>query len=321
MNVEPSATLLEEYRTLATAAGAVDVSDRTKIELRGDDRAAFLNNFCTNDIKRLERGQGCEAFFCNVKGHVVGHGDVYCEEHSLWIDTVPGQSEKLIAHLDRYLIREKVEIIDRTADFAEFVVVGPLTGESLMQITDLLPTIGAHAAFQWQKSVTVRRFDLGSVPAFRVLMDRSHGEVSRVFDLPLCSPDALEMLRIEAGVPHFGVDITEANLPQEIDRNEKAISFTKGCYLGQETVARIDALGHVNRTLCGVRFKGSEIPAAGMVLKQGEKAVGEVTSGCWSVRCGGPLALAYVRRGANLAGSLLDSPLGEAAITHLPLTA
>src|SRR5205814_560451 len=117
--------------------------------------------------------------------------------------------------------------------------------------------------------------------------------------------EALEMVRIEAGTPFFGQDITDKNLPQELGRDALAISFTKGCYLGQETVARIDALGHVNQTLRGLRFAGLEIPQAGADLStpdKPDKAVAHVTSAAFSPRLAAPLALGYVRRGYEAPG-------------------
>ena len=105
-----------------------------------------------------------------------------------------------------------------------------------------------------------------------------------------CGSQAVEMARLEAGMPLFGQDITDDNLPQEIGRDQKAISFTKGCYLGQETVARIDALGHVNRLLVGVRFGGSTIPGGGLQLRAGDKVIGHVTSAAWSPKLQAPLA-------------------------------
>jgi hypothetical protein len=129
---------------------------------------------------------------------------------------------------------------------------------------------------------------------------------------------ALEIARIEAGFPWFGVDLSDKNLPQEAARDRQAISFVKGCYIGQETVARIDALGHVNKTLVGVKFSGARVPDPGMELKAGEQSAGHVTSACFSPRLQAPLALAWVRRGNNEPGAAVDSPLGRAEVVSLP---
>jgi folate-binding protein YgfZ len=283
MSLSPE--LLAQYEALTRGAGVVDVSDRTKLELRGADRVKFLNSFCTNDIKRLQPDESCEAFICNVKGHVLAHIQVFCRDDALWLDTVPGQAERLAAHLDRYLIREDVQIVDRTADFVAFIV----TGE---QADGFKIGVAPNARLVW--------LEKGNIPSGSP-----------------CRREALEIVRIEQGYPWFGIDVSEENLPQEVDRNQQAISFTKGCYLGQETVARIDALGHVNKTLCQVAFTGQMVPPVGTGLSSGDKVVGHVTSAVWSPKHKAPLALAYVRRGSNDAGTKLSSSAGDATVVAL----
>lgn len=286
-----SPELLTQYEQLSRGGGIVDVSDRTKLELRGVDRVKFLNSFCTNDVKRLQPGESCEAFVCNVKGHVLAHINVLCRDDALWIDTVAGQGEKLSAHLDRYLIREDVQIADRTTDF------------------------DAVLAFDNQAEGSFRlRF--GEIAGSLLWLAKGESLTS---DLAYGSRETLEILRIEQGYPWFGVDISEENLPQEVDRNQHAISFTKGCYLGQETVARIDALGHVNKTLSGLAFSGEDVPIAGSELRADDKSVGHVTSACWSPKANAPLALGYVRRGYQTPGTKLASPVGEATVVALPV--
>jgi folate-binding protein YgfZ len=134
-----------------------------------------------------------------------------------------------------------------------------------------------------------------------------------------CSLATFDTLRIEAGVPLFGVDFDDANFPQEVGRDHQAISFTKGCYLGQETVARIDALGHVNQRLVSIQFARGDVPAAGTQLTRGGHAAGHVTSATYSARLKAPLALAMLRREAALLGAELESPIGAARVVALPL--
>jgi folate-binding protein YgfZ len=136
-----------------------------------------------------------------------------------------------------------------------------------------------------------------------------------------CGLATLNTLRIEAGTPLYGVDFDERNFPQEVGRDEQAISFTKGCYLGQETVARIDALGHVNQRIVGVKFVGETIPTAGTELTAGGATVGHVTSAAYSPLLLTPLALAMVRREHRAVGSRLESTVGSCEVVNFPLTA
>jgi folate-binding Fe-S cluster repair protein YgfZ len=130
----------------------VDVSLRTKIELRGADRATFLNNFCTADIRHLPCGAGTEAFFCNAKGAILGFGYVFACDDSLWIDTEPGQAAQLISHFDRYIIREDVALGDRTSEFAALLLKGLPAIERLEQLLHCkLPRLsGKHATIPRQ---------------------------------------------------------------------------------------------------------------------------------------------------------------------------
>jgi folate-binding protein YgfZ len=133
-----------------------------------------------------------------------------------------------------------------------------------------------------------------------------------------CEASAVESARLEASYPLFGLDITEENLPQEADRNKRAISFTKGCYLGQETVARIDALGHVNRLLVRLKLDSDRLPANGDSVLTGEQPVGHVTSAAWSPHFNAPLAFAYVRRNYAKPGTKLTSSGSQAEVIAPP---
>ena len=313
------------YATLSDGCAFILLPARTHIELHGADRRQFLHNLCTNDIKALQPGAGCEAFMTSVQGKTLGHILVFSGAESLALDTVPDQGEPLIRHLERYLITEDVQITDRSTEWSELAVAGSKASDVLKQCGLDVPVaplnhidglIDGHA-------VSVRRVDMITAPCFLlqtagndqvVLIEklRGHGATE-------CNADVLETARIEQGWPCFGVDITERNLPQEINRNERAISFTKGCYLGQETVARIDALGHVNRLLVGLRFDGKEIPVPGTKLLDGEKEVGEVTSTTFSPRLDAPLALAFVRHEHADVGTILQSALAPATVIAVPI--
>jgi folate-binding protein YgfZ len=293
---------IDQYTALRSGRGFVELADWSSVTLAGSDGQAFLNSFCTNDVKRLATGESCEAFITNVKGKILGHGLVSCRERQLVFITVPDQAPALVAHLERYVIREDVQIRDSTAERAYLLVNADASAVGSIWIN--WPLLGSERGG---------------------LLECPPGEISKAKQaltdqgLVECAAAAFETLRIEAGTPLFGVDFNAENFPQEVGRNERAISFTKGCYLGQETVARIDALGHVNQQLTGVRFHGQDIPAAGTELTAGGKPAGHVTSACFSPRLDAPLALAMVRSQWLAPGTRLASAAGEGEVVTLPV--
>jgi folate-binding protein YgfZ len=303
----------EQYEALKSGAAIVDLTDWTSISIAGADRQAFLQNFCTNDVKRLLPGDSREAFFTNVKGKIVGHGTIACREDELGFLGPPGQGAKLVAHLDRYVIREDVLVRDTSFNKRFVLVAG---GE-----LDMRPKQGIQWPLLVRDDASI--FEGDSRTPLSMLQERG---------FVIVGSEAWDAVRIEAGMPLFGIDFGEDNMPQEVGRDKQAISFTKGCYLGQETVARIDALGHVNQRIVGVRFFdsempvfrsysatfGSEIPKPELELFKDGTVVGHTTSACYSPKLSAPLALAMVRRGANAIGTRLESAVGGCEVVELP---
>ena len=317
---------LDSYQHLTAQCGLADVSSRSRVELTGADRVQFLHSFCTNDIKRLKPGEGCEAFLTNHQGKTVGHVYVRILPAAIVLDTAPGQAKGIIDHLSRFVISDRVDFRDLTPLTGELLIAGKLAPQLLAKLNiEPLPA-GLFQSRQFTlagKGVSVQRTDYaGEFSYFLTVAVEDFAEILKTLrdaGIPNCESPAVEAARIEAGVPLFGCDITEENLPQEINRDRQAISFTKGCYLGQETVARIDALGHVNRLLAVVKFSSADIPSAGTELMAGDKPVGKVTSACWSPRFAGPLAFALLRRGNSSPGTTLTSLSGPAEVISLPL--
>jgi folate-binding protein YgfZ len=297
-----STTFKQQYEALRSGSGFVELVNWSSVTFTGSDRVKFLNSFCTNDVTKLAPGQNCEAFITNVKGKTIGFGLVDCRDDELVFITVPNQAATLVAHFDRYIIREDVQLSDTTAERMYFHVL-------------MLPPFAGPRWLGWnllgREAGAVIEVAAADVPRLRqTLAERQFVE---------CGTGAFESLRIEAGTSLFGIDFDDSNLPQEVGRDREAISFTKGCYLGQETVARIDALGHVNQRLVGVRFFGSEMPAAGTELwKDGEK-VGRATWAAFSPRLSRPIAIAMIRREADAIGTQLESSVGDCEVIALPL--
>ncbi len=294
-----------------------DLSTRTQIEVTGRDRVKFLHSFCTNDIKKLQPGQGCEAFVTNVNGKVLGHIFVFAERDSLWVESVANSAATLLPHLDRYLITEDVRFADRSAEFAELLLVGSQSTELLERlglIVAALPHYGHLANGTATLPLrSIRRVDWLDSPTWLLSIPTAQrNEVQRTLTqagTQLATEDEFHSSRIAAGFPIYGIDITEENLAQEVNRTALAISFTKGCYLGQEPIARIDAMGHVNRQLCHLEISSGPLPNPGTPILDKPapdgKQVGTITSSAWMRLgdAGKPLALAYLRSGFAKVGS------------------
>lgn len=317
---------LADYHVFQTGAGLVHPFDRTIVEIGGQDRASFLHNLCTNDIRRLTPGRGCEAFVTNVQGKTLAHVRVFAQPDALIVEAAAKLGEKLLQHFEKYHIREKVEIADCSQSRAELILAGASSEALLRASLGLeLPAINLASipAKISDAEIWIRRVDFIAAPCFLIECDRAaevaiHDKLLQAGARP-CAVEAFEAARIEAAYPLSAADVSDKNLPQEVGRDTQAISFTKGCYLGQETVARIDALGHVNRLMIGVRFESDQAPATGEELAAGSERAGYVASASYSPRLGRPLALAYLRRNLAEPGTVLEGVRGRCIVVHLPI--
>jgi folate-binding protein YgfZ len=303
-----------EYRQAREHAALFDISARGKIELAGADALLFLHNLCTNDVKNLAAGASCEAFLCTAKARVVAHVMVthfrQGEHAFVLLDFVPGMADKVLEHLDHFLISERVELADRTHDLAILHLCGPAAGAILDK-----------AAIACDR----RRHDPLGLPGFDILCrPENAAEVWRRLTEAGARPAgkrAWEILRIEAGTPAYGKDIDDDRLVMEVGRIQQAISYTKGCFLGQEPIVMARDRGHVNRILLGLKIAGGGPAASGARLFQEANEVGQVTSSVLSPRLG-PIALAYLRRGVQDPGTRLEiepeSDGRQAMVSSLP---
>lgn len=258
----PAAVLAGQSDPVRSSAILFDVSDRTQFEVTGSDRARFLHGFTTNDIKRLTAGQGCEAFITNIKGKVVGHLFIFCDQNALWLDGTPLQEAAINSHLGKFLLVADVQLIPRTTDRGEFYLSGDRAAEVLGLKQEMPVANQLHCSIN-RIPVDVRRVDILAAPGFMISVPRA--ELDSVSNSLIASgavkgsAQLFEAMRIEAGFPVYGVDITDENLAQEVARNRQCISFNKGCYLGQEPIARIDSMGHTNQELRRLRFEANPV--------------------------------------------------------------
>ncbi len=290
-NSNETSDLETGYQAAHQATALFDISFRDEIRITGSDRSTFLHGFCTNDINKLQTGQGCEAFLSSIQGKTLGHIFVFAEPDQLIIDTNPGAAEIVIPHLDRYLITEDVTIEELTASRCLFYLTGPEAVALLEKIDPQTAKPGLNDHLQIESEGTCfhcRRVDWFNQTGFQLSVAKQSAESfkKRLIELGATFADhqTWETLRIESGFPEYGIDFNSENLAQEIDRTESAISFNKGCYLGQEPIARIDAIGHVNRLLRQLTITGAVNPAESLTQEnlitdgKSEKSLGQITS-------------------------------------------
>ena len=323
-----------EYRAALESAAIFDRSPTGKVEVAGKDAPAFLHNLSTNDINGLPLGGGCEAYFCDHRAKVLNHAFVYhvrsAGRHAFWLDITPGFNEKVVQHLDRHLISEAVELADQTERFAQIHIEGPRAKAVLEQalgesLPDLAEFMHMERTFGATATCHIRRHDPLGVPGYDLvcLNDRAAG-VWRLLAAAGATPageSAYHTLRMEAGTPLYGVDVGEDRFVMEVPRALRAVSYTKGCYLGQEPIVMArDRAGFVNRAFLGVKVLEGGPAAAGTKLFRDGSEVGVVTSSVMSPRLGAPLALGYLRRGHQDPGLRLEAqtPEGQRAVEVLP---
>lgn len=326
-----------EHAALWAAAGVLDLGFRGRLCLIGADRVKFLHGQVTNDVSGLQTGQGCYAFLVSARGRVQSDLNIYRLPDELLLDFEPGLAAAVTQRLNQYIIADDVQIVDVAPHYGLFSVQGPAATAVLKRLD--LP-VGQPAGLM--TFVSVQDDTLGEL--YVVNQPRAGGagfdlfvpedSLGAVLDklIPAakavggraCGWQALETARIETGIPRFGQDIDETNLAPEAGVTDRAISYSKGCYIGQEVIARIRAYGQVTKELRGLRLADElpALPAKGEKLLRDGKEVGYVTSAIRSPRLQANIALGYVRRECNAIGSQIQlrgaSGASDGLIVELP---
>jgi tRNA-modifying protein YgfZ len=295
-----------EYELLTEAAGLVDRSERAKFVVRGGEAVDFLQGQVSNDVEALRPGTGCYATILNHKGKLRTDLRILRGGDFLWLDTEAVGHAVLRHMLATYSLGRDVQWEDLTEDHAILSLIGPGADEPAAEP----PPLEEHSFTDSGSGIWVRT-DLG----IDVLCGRARADELRAeLGVEEVSPEAAECLRIESGRPRLGIDMDAETMPQEAGINERAVDFEKGCYVGQETVARLHWRGKPNRHLRGLRL--SEPVERRTEVLLGEKVVGRVSSVCVSPRFG-PIALALVRREAA-PGDTVRVGGAEAEVVELP---
>jgi folate-binding protein YgfZ len=273
-------TPIEDYRALREGAGIAELSWRGGLELLGPDRLRFLHNYLTCDVKGLAPGMGAYGFFTSPQGRILSDAVLLAQEDRLWVEVDKDQEEPVAAHLRKYLLADRVEI-RKLDDMRPILVLGPRAEAVLGADLSSLDASWRHARITVHGTqVELQRRGLSGVPAFTLwvsasiaapLIEQLIAEGARPVGF-----EALEILRAEEGIPRFGQDFGPDNFPQETGI-EEAVNYTKGCYLGQEVVARIHYRGGVQNVLRKLVFEGAE-PAEGVVLLHDGRPAGRATT-------------------------------------------
>ncbi len=292
---------------MRNAAAWVVLPGRTTIIATGDDRARLLHAMTTNAIQTLAPGEGCYAFFLSAQGRILADANVICRPDYFVIDSEPEVREKLLEHLDQFIIADDVTIEDATETLATIAVEGPASADVLSKSGAPVPE-KELASEEWNGTVVVRASITGG-PGYLLILPRERAKdvTTALAEHGAVAADAaaLDLVRMEYGRPRYGEDISERYLAQEANQ-PRALSFSKGCYLGQEIVERVRSRGQIHRVLLPMQIDTAEPPEARAILTDasGNKA-GEITSAVFSPTLGKVAALAYVRVDYARAGTEL----------------
>jgi folate-binding protein YgfZ len=325
------------YRAARETAAVFDRSGRGKIAVAGPDRLTYLHAMLTNDIASLQAGGGCYAAYLTPQGRMIADMRVIELGDLVMLDLDASVTPAVLQKLDQFVFSEDVKLGDLTEAFGELAVVGP---HAARIVSDVLGVDGQpgpsdlagwpefrnlRVSFRGQMALVAASQEMG-VEGFDLYVERPHIDaLTRALvgaGATVGDREAAETLRVEAGRPAFGIDMDTETIPLEAGIENRAISFTKGCYPGQEVVIRVLHRGHgrVARRIAGLVVAGDAVPARGDHLRAGEREAGRITSAVWSPRIGNPVALAMVHRDFLEPGTELTILHGDQVLSSTVVT-
>ena len=315
----------EEHRAVRQGVGVIDLSHRGRLRLTGNDRAAYLHRIISNDVEGLSVGEGNYATILTNRGKIIADMKLYVFEDSIGIETNAETRSILYQELDKYLIADDVTIEDFTEHTGAVGVHGPKSAELLQEIYgfdvgDLPEYHNVVHEIDGRRIICVRANETGEVGYNLCTASESMDWLwdtiltkGRAFGAEPVGLTALDSLRIEAGIPRFGAELGDSIFPQEAEL-EGAISFEKGCYIGQEIVARMKYRGHPNRLLRGFEIMGDTPPQSGDRLFDGDKEIGWLTSAVVSPTFGKTIGMGYVRVAFTDEGSQVEVETADSRV-------
>jgi len=325
--VEPG-DVRAQFQALRSGCGLYDLSDRVKIRVTGGDRVRWLNGMVTNNVRDLAPNHGVYAFLLNAQGRIQGDLYAYNLGDSLLVDIESGQRERILAHFDKYIIADDVEVTDVSPTLTSIGVAGPqariVLDKAGIHAPDLAPlelcSPTCDCACGCEQCTLVSGEDFAG-PSYEIWLTpeklKPTWDALTAAGATPVGVEALEFRRISFGIPRFGVDIGERDLPQETGQT-RALNFTKGCYLGQEIVERIRSRGAVHRQFTAFAVEGA-LPETGATILAGDTQAGEITSSAILPLAGGdrPAAIGYLRHEAR--GKDLRAGTGTLKVTSFPI--
>lgn len=295
--------MMSEYAAVrGSGAGLIDLSDRGRIRVSGSEATMFLNGLITNDMKTLAENRWMPAAFPTVQGRLIGAVRVARGSKDFLIDTDAASHEAVLKTISRFTLAGDFRVTDLTAETAMLSVQGERAREAIEKVFARsfldLPGNGVVET-EWQGApLTIIRATHTAEDGFDVVIENARAsQLRQAFaeaGVPPVSAETFEILRIEAGIPRYGRDMDETTIVTETNLDD-AVSFTKGCYVGQEIIVRIKHRGHVAKKLVGLEFDTDRPIEAGTPIKMGEQEIGRVTSSAFSPTVRKTIALGYVR--------------------------
>ena len=284
------------YEALYSSVAYIDLSERGKIDVKGEDRARLIHAMSTNDVANLAEGQGVYAFFLSAQGRILADAYIYNLGDRLLLDTEAELAAKLLEHLDKYIIADDVEITNETTAWSAIGMEGPSAYERAAMLGIPVPE-KPFSMQKWENGFAVRVASTGP-DGLRIFAppDAVTELIRRLEEagVPEASAAEARVVRLENGIPRYGDDISERYLVQETGQMQ-AVHSNKGCYLGQEIVERVRSRAQIHRQLRPIHLPGAEAPPAGTKLFSNGNPAAEITSAAYSPRLDEVVGLAYMR--------------------------
>ena len=322
-----------EYRALRETVGLVDMNFRAFFSFTGPDKQRYLNAIMTSNVRDLKHGQGTVGLLLNSQGHILAEVETFVRQESILASSHAMIRERTFFTFDKFIIMDDVTLEDVTASTGTLDVVGPRASALLEELgastfTEMPLLAHGEVTLEGISCRVVRREFAGNTAA-TLIAGREHlpalwselaGRV-RIYGGAPAGMEAVNSIRIECGIPWFGQDYDDKQIPHEAGLELSHINYEKGCYTGQEIVERVRSRGHVNRRLTELRFMAGEAPASGTKLLSSGNEIGSITSTAFSPRLGQPIGLGYLRREHSGVGTRMDAEGIPVEVIEPPLLA